>query len=220
MKCPHCGVEAHFSWSSNRLLNRNAYISRIVLTGFCPSEECGRLVCVYKFPLEEHDDEDDWGQIFVEPVAANRSPVPKEVPGTIAADYIEACNVLPISPKASAALSRRCLQGMLRAHGYTAKDLAKEVEMLLNETDTSKAIPSSLRIMVDAIRNFGNFSAHPITDITSLQIIDVELQEAEWCLEVLEECFEHFYVRPAQAAARKAALDAKLASAGKPASKG
>jgi len=31
--------------------------------------------------------------------------------------------------------------------------------------------------------------------------------------------FDHYYVKPAQAAARKAALDAKLTAAGKPLSK-
>ena len=72
---------------------------------------------------------------------------------------------------------------------------------------------------VDAIRNFGNFSAHPINDITSLQVIDVQPQEAEWCLEILEALFEHFYVGPAAAAAKKKALDAKLKGAGKPPSK-
>jgi hypothetical protein len=97
--------------------------------------------------------------------------------------------------------------------------LAREVDLLLNEPDSSKAIPASLRMMVDAIRNFGNFSAHPITDVTTLQIIDVEPEEAEWCLEVIEECLQHFYVRPSEAAKRKAALDAKLARAGKPPSK-
>ncbi|WP_457663909.1 DUF4145 domain-containing protein [Sinorhizobium medicae] len=122
--------------------------------------------------------------------------------------------VLSISPKASAALSRRCLQAVLRAHGYKTKDLAKEIDLLLHETDPTKAIPQSLRTVVDAVRNFGNFSAHPITDVTTLQIIDVQPEEAEWCLEVLDECFEHFYVRPARAAARKAALDAKLSQAG------
>ncbi|RWB77960.1 MAG: DUF4145 domain-containing protein [Mesorhizobium sp.] len=177
----------------------------------CP--ECDKWIIQIK-----GDTETDWTLIL--PRAASRNPVPPEVPRTIAADYLEACNVLPISPKASAALSRRCLQAMLRAHGYTAKDLAKEVDMLLAETDASKAIPISLRTVIDGIRNFGNFSAHPITDVTSLQIIDVEPEEAEWCLQVLEECFDHFYVRPAQAAKRKAALDAKLAAAGKPLSKG
>lgn len=55
--------------------------------------------------------------------------------------------------------------------------------------------------------------------MTTLQVIAVEPEEAEWCLEIVEEMFEHFYVKPAQAKARKAALDAKLAAAGKPPSK-
>jgi hypothetical protein len=157
--------------------------------------------------------------ILLHPQGANRGPIPPEVPANIAGDYIEACNALPISPKASAALARRCLQNILRAHGYKDRDLSKEIDQLLNEKDASKAIPSTLRVTVDGIRNFGNFSAHPITDTTTLQIIDVEPHEAEWCLEILEEMFDHFYVKPAQAAARKAALDAKLKAAGKPSSK-
>jgi len=82
-----------------------------------------------------------------------------------------------------------------------------------------KAIPENLRIAIDGIRNFGNFSAHPLTDLTTLQIVDVEPEEAEWCLEIIEDCFDHFYVKPAAAKARKAALDAKLLAAGIRASK-
>jgi hypothetical protein len=111
------------------------------------------------------------------------------------------------------------LQTILREHSYKARDLAKEIDLLLGETDPAKAIPESLRLTVDSIRNFGNFSAHPVTDLTTLQIIDVEPEEAEWCLETVEEMFRHFYTRPAQAKARKAALDAKLAAAGKPPSR-
>ncbi|WP_413711310.1 DUF4145 domain-containing protein [Rhizobium sp. Rhizsp82] len=188
-------------------------------SALCPSEACRKLVVYYCANAEKKHDDENWTVRLIEPLGANRGPVPPVVPSIIAGDYVEACNVLPISPKASAALSRRCLQAMLRAHGYIAKDLAKEVDLLLNEPDSSKAIPASLRMMVDAIRNFGNFSAHPITDVTTLQIIDVEPEEAEWCLEVIEECFQHFYVRPSEAAKRKAALDAKLARAGKPPSK-
>ena len=137
----------------------------------------------------------------------------------IATDYIEACQVLPLNAKASAAQARRCLQAMLHAHGYRDKDLAKEVQHLLDETDPRKVLPRPIHETVDAIRNFGNFSAHPITDITSLQVIDVEPEEAEWCLEILEALFEHFYVGPTAAAAKKKALDAKLKAAGKPKSK-
>ena len=152
-------------------------------------------------------------------MGSNRGPVPPEVPKSIAADYVEACQVLPLSAKASAALARRCLQVMLHAHGYRDKNLAKEVQQLLDEKDPAKILPRPIHQTVDAIRNFGNFSAHPINDITSLQIIDVEPQEAEWCLEIIENLFEHFYVGPAVAAAKKKALDVKLKAAGKPKSK-
>lgn len=156
---------------------------------------------------------------MVYPRRANRGPVSEHVPASLASDYKEASEVLSISPKASAALARRCLQAVLHNNGYKARDLAKEIDLLLNETDASKAIPISLRETIDGIRNFGNFSAHPLTDVTSLQVIDVEPHEAEWCLDILDELFEHFYVRPAQAKARKAALNAKLAAAGKPPAK-
>ncbi|WP_210245791.1 MULTISPECIES: DUF4145 domain-containing protein [Alphaproteobacteria] len=156
---------------------------------------------------------------MVEPTTTSRGPISVHVPAFISQDYNEACEVLPISPKASAALSRRCLQNILNSLGYIAKDLAKQIDALLNETDPRKALPLGLHQTVDAVRNFGNFSAHPIDEKTTLQIIDVDPEEAEWCLEILEEMFEHFYERPAVAAAKKAALDAKLAAAGKPPSK-
>jgi hypothetical protein len=89
----------------------------------------------------------------------------------------------------------------------------------LKETDPNKILPYKLRVTVDGIRNFGNFSAHPIDDKTTLQVIDVEPHEAEWCIETIEELFEHFYVAPAAAKAKKAQLDAKLKAAGKPLSK-
>lgn len=141
------------------------------------------------------------------------------MPPDIKEDYEEVCSVLPVSHEASAALSRRCLQAILRQRGYTQRDLAKQIDALLSEPNPMKAIPTALRQTVDAIRNFGNFSAHPAADQTTLQVVAVDPGEAEWCLDILEEMFDHYYVKPAQAAARKAALDAKLAAAGKPRSK-
>ena len=47
----------------------------------------------------------------------------------------------------------------------------------------------------------------------------VEPGEAEWTLDVLDGLFDFYYVQPAVLAARKAALNAKLASAGKPPTK-
>lgn len=216
MKCPHCTVEFFEDWNEGAISRDRSGYYPVANSRACRCPACKQVVIDIAL-LDDEGEETEWWAVY--PIGANRGPVPAEVPISVAADYVEACNVLPISAKASAALSRRCLQAMLRAHGYTAKDLAKEIDLLLNESDTRKAIPETLRVTIDGVRNFGNFSAHPITDLTSLQIIDVEEHEAEWCLEILEECFQHFYVRPAAANARKAALDAKLQQAGKPASK-
>lgn len=184
-------------------------------TAFCPG--CKQWIIEAGLADGQQNPVGQWRQVH--PIGANRGPVPLQVPAPIAMDYIEACNVLPISPKASAALSRRCLQNMLRAGGYKDKDLAREIDQLLAEPDPRKALPHKLRETIDAIRNFGNFSAHPIDDKTTLQVIDVDPEEAEWCLEVIEELFDHFYVGPAAAAAKKAALNAKLAAGGKPPAK-
>jgi hypothetical protein len=219
MKCPHCGINIHSNWQEQYLLRDQRGLSDksgiwFYRTAVCPGCEnatidIGQSIDAMGNKL--------WAQVY--PSGAHRGPVPSEVPERITKDYVEACSVLPISAKASAALSRRCLQNMLRSHGYTAKDLAKEIDLLLNETDPLKALPIRLRETIDAIRNFGNFAAHPNEDKATLEIIEVEPHEAEWCLETIEELFEHFYVGPAVAAAKKAALNAKLAAGGKPPAK-
>ena len=48
---------------------------------------------------------------------------------------------------------------------------------------------------VDAIRNIGNFAAHPLKDMTTGIIANVEPGEAEWSLDVLEALFDFVYHR-------------------------
>jgi Domain of unknown function (DUF4145) len=238
MKCPHCGIEFHDNWVEGSVERGTYYPSAGVPyppdglpieTGWqyrtAECSKCSKLTIELSPPPKRHPvyqegevlEARQWRQVH--PVESNRGPVPPQVSKPIAADYVEACQVLPLSAKASAALARRCLQAMLHAHGYKDNNLAKEVQQLLDEKDLTKVLPRPVHKTVDAIRQFGNFAAHPIDDKTSLQVIEVEPQEAEWCLEILEALFEHFYVAPATAAAKKAALDAKLKAAGKPQSK-
>jgi hypothetical protein len=105
-----------------------------------------------------------------------------------------------LSAQASAALSRRCLQHLLRTYGgATKKDLADQIQ----EVIASNHLPSSLSSQLDAVRNIGNFAAHPQKSTSSGEILSVEPQEAEWNLDVLEELFDHYFVKPAKAKARK-----------------
>lgn len=135
------------------------------------------------------------------------------MPAEFTADYKEACLVLADSPKASAALSRRCLQHLLREKAKVKpSDLANEIQEVLD----SHVLPSDVANDLDAVRNIGNFSAHPIKSTHTGEIVNVAPGEAEWTLNVLEELFDFYFVRPARSAAKRAALNTKLADAGKP----
>ena len=151
--------------------------------------------------------------IAVRPFGTNRPPCPQEVPENIASDYREACLVFPFSAKASAALSRRCLQNLLRdAAKVKPSDLSKEIQEVID----SGKLPSQLSDSIDAIRNIGNFAAHPVKSKSTGEIVDVEPEEAEWNLDVLESLFDFYYVQPAKIASKRNALNAKLLETGKP----
>jgi hypothetical protein len=222
MKCPHCTISIHESWNTNQIFSRGAD-GQAATTNWrvqcmsCP--DCKKSILRYGLCQTGPNwikDPGSWSQFH--PSDSSRT-LPKEVPPDIAKDYSEAAKVLQQSPKASAALSRRCLQSVLRYAGYEQKDLSKQIDAVLGETEGSKTLPSGVHMIVDAVRNFGNFAAHKITDQTTLQIIDVEPVEAEYCLDVLDSAFDHYYVKPAQAKAIKEALNAKLAAANKPPAK-
>jgi Domain of unknown function (DUF4145) len=154
----------------------------------------------------------DAREMMVWPKGISRAPLPKEVPPTIAEDYKEACLVLSDSPKASAALSRRCLQNLLRTaaevkHG----DLNFEIQQVID----SGKLPSTIAENIDAIRNIGNFAAHPNKSKSTAEIVSVEPDEAEWNLDVLESLFDVYFVQPARAKAKRDALNKKLTDAGK-----
>jgi len=150
---------------------------------------------------------------LVNPKASGRSPLSSEVSEKYADDYSEACLVLADSAKASAALSRRCLQLLVRDEAKVKhQDLFKEIQELLDRG----TLPSHIAESLDAVRNIGNFAAHPIKSRSTGEIVPVEPGEAEWNLDVLESLFDYYFVSPARLKARKDALNKKLTDAGKP----
>jgi len=145
------------------------------------------------------------------PVAPTRA-IPPEVVDPYRQDFVEGCTILRYSPKASAALSRRCMQAVLRDKaGTTKKDLYDQIEEVIN----SGKVPSHVAGDLHAVRVIGNFAAHTMKSTTSGGIVDVEPGEAEWNLEVLESLFDFYFVEPTKSAHRKAALNKKLREAGK-----
>ena len=229
MKCPHCLVEFHDEKEIipvGKDINGDWAIEKYD----CPNPTCKKSI-LHLINAQIQQDRQVWkwhilhgpqGQELVtkreliKPRGSSRPPVPKEVPQDIADDYTEACIVLPDSTKASAALSRRCLQHLLRiSAGIKKGDLANEIQQLLD----SNQLPSHLAESIDAVRNLGNFAAHPLKSSSTGQIIAVEPGEAEWTLEVLEMLFDFYYVQPERTRQRRATLNTKLGDTGKPSMK-
>lgn len=69
---------------------------------------------------------------------------------------------------------------------------------------------------IDAVRNIGNFAAHPSKSTATGEIADVEPGEADWNLDVLESLFEFYFIQPAQTRRKKDELIKKLEEYGKP----
>lgn len=215
MKCPHCRVAIHPEFAAD-WVRGGAAVGREdhgtttwwVKSMECPS--CHKAILL----LDKHQSNDRKDVItsMIYPRGHTRANASPEVPEDLGEDFNEAVAVLGDSPKASAALSRRCLQNLLKSQGYIQYDLVKAIDALL----ASRSLPSSLAGNVDAIRNIGNFAAHPMKDTNSGAILPVEPHEAEWNLDVLEGLFDFYFVQPAKDQAKIAALNAKLAAAGKP----
>lgn len=207
-KCPHCNTVVQFATAG--ITNGQHHIgvgteSQSLDLAICKCPQCNKIIISATTKLDDKPVE-----VLLWPQSTGRPPVPEDVPSHIARDYTEAAAVLPISPKASAALSRRCMQAVLKeAGGATKYNLDKQIDEL------QPTLPSYLRNQLDHVRIIGNFAAHPEKSTATGGIVDVEPIEAEWNLDVLDSLFQHFYVNPAREQALKDGINKKLTSVGR-----
>jgi hypothetical protein len=219
VKCPHCR-ENFYDNPIGIFLGQDEEGEWFVVMHGCPA--CKKMSLHLQRANHGHHLQarvvQNWGSVWLEtlirPKGSSRPPCPAEVTlKHVASDYSEACLVLPDSAKAAAALGRRCLQNLLRDHvKVKPSNLSDEIQEVLD----SGKLPSGLHESIDAVRNIGNFAAHPMKSQQTGLILDVEPGEAEWTLDVLEELFDFYFVLPAVIQKKKDAFDKKLQEAGKP----
>ncbi len=218
MKCPHCLVEINPNFTE-MFLGKDTESFWSILTMNCPNSACGKMIIdlgsgeARRNQYNQPEGVKIAQRQTLRPFASSRPPVPPEVEAIFANDYYEACLILTLSPKASAALSRRCLQNILREKASVKKgDLATEIQQVMD----SRTLPSHLSESIDAIRNVGNFAAHPSKSTSTGEIVEVEIGEAEWLLDVIEALFDFYFVQPSILKAKRDALNKKLTEMGKP----
>lgn len=112
---------------------------------------------------------------------------PDYVPVAVRSDYVEAVTIMKDSPKASATLLRRCLQGMIRDFWDINKNKLKDA---IDELQTK--VPANQWRAIDGLRRLGNIGAHMEKDINL--IVDIDEGEAEKLAKLVELLIENWYV--------------------------
>lgn len=201
--CPYCHRETTIVASTNQSVNIHFYdsSSKEGLIGLqtefivCPNPECSEyIIKAFLYSAKNLGYNDyriikDKGPIFqwmLKP-PSSAIPQPEYIPLAIRQDYMEACAIINLSPKAAATLARRCLQGMIRDFwGISKSRLVDEINELQSKVD------SSIWDAIDAVRQIGNIGAHMEKDVNL--VIDIEPEEAILLVNLIEDLFQLWYV--------------------------
>lgn len=183
--CPFCGKEQAFRYSNDKFYIgyhlkyavRDPSTDREIFVLKCNNQNCQK-VSITSFC----DDK----QFDIEPEFTCKK-YPTYIPEQIRNDYEEAVSIIDKSPKASATLFRRCLQGMI--HDYW--DI-KEKNLNAEITSLKDKVPTSQWNAIDGLRNLGNIGAHMEKDINL--IIDIDPQEAVKLQKLVELLIEKWYI--------------------------
>lgn len=182
----------------------------------CPNPDCKKTTLSVelwaiqsKYPYNKLCSKKKW-QLLPQSIAQS---FPDYIPKALLDDYNEACLIKDLSPKASASLARRCLQGIIRdfwSDKVKPGRLANEIEQVKDEVDTMTWEA------IDAVRSVGNIGAHMEKDVNL--IVDIEPNEAKLLIQLIETLLRDWYIAREQ---RKSYLEAlvKLGAAKKAARK-
>lgn len=215
--CPYCNkgatiTDLNFSRCQHQFENNNKDGDSILVTEVivCPNEDCKEYVISGKLGpsiIVNHHyrmDSKNIRQLWNLKPNSLAKQFPSYIPVPIIKDYEEACLIKDLSPKASATLSRRCLQGMIRDFfGVSKNNLFLEIDAIKDNVDptTWKAI--------DSVRSIGNIGAHMEKDINL--IVDVEPHEAQILIELIEILIQDWYIAKVE---REAHLQSIISLAG------
>lgn len=201
--CPFCNVLSTITQNDIQQTNAFCYtdyskgefyhLKTYVVT--CPSQQCKKAE-IYTRKLSDKINGvgyhvPDYECIIkswnLEPEASIKI-FPDYIPEQILQDYKEAKLIVNISPKASATISRRCLQTMIRDFWAIKgeKSLHHEIEAIKDKIDTN------MYDAIMALKSIGNIGAHPEKDINI--IVDVEPGEAEELVWLIETLIEDWYM--------------------------
>lgn len=185
--CPYCGRAQSYSnanmlrsYAPNDCYNRQQDSTDVIIYHIrCSNVDCQKLIITGRFFMSNE-------QFDISPQHVHKT-YPDYIPEQIRDDYIEAADIIELSPKAAATLFRRCLQGMI--HDFWdihEKNLNAEI------TELQDRIPPSMWKALDGIRKIGNIGAHMEQDVNL--IVDIDISEAKKLQKLIELLFDKWYI--------------------------
>ncbi|MFC1833295.1 DUF4145 domain-containing protein [Thermodesulfobacteriota bacterium] len=204
-QCPHCLVALNFEAAGGNasFLAEDGVSHWTLAKAVCPA--CNRLILYLKQQSLQR-----WEMIYPRRFTV---PCPPGVPEAIAEDYKEVCLVLNDSPKASVALSRRCVQNILeQVAGIPPGQLAPQIDKVIE----SRQLPPNITKELDAIRNIGMFAVHPKRSQSSGEIVSATREEAKWCISIIYSMLSYYFMALPESERRIDSLNKKLQDMGKP----
>lgn len=193
-QCPFCGItmpkiretlrELRINFYDHSIESWDAHTPYMYIQIYrCPNESCRKESVLIS---GQNGYIDNRTVLVYPPSTAKRFP--PYVPKAIRSDYEEACAILHRSPKASATLARRCLQGMIRDFwGIKRARLVDEVKELQDK------VPTNQWSAIDALRSLGNIGAHMEKDVNL--IVDIDPHEATALVRLIELLMDQWYVK-------------------------
>lgn len=201
--CPYCSQPTTITDSNTSAEqfefacgNKDGLLALTTTVVVCPNPKCREYAIDSKlYRTERRTQNGMYYTALVEPPLmswqlrpkSGAKQFPEYIPRPILDDYDEACLIVSDSPKASATLSRRCLQGMIRDFWNISKArLIDEIAELQGKID-----PTTWAA-IDAVRAIGNIGAHMEKDINL--IVDVDPDEAQLLIGLIEVLLKDWYV--------------------------
>jgi hypothetical protein len=204
--CQHAQVLAtsrmHKQWHRQRVQNWERGVPAVLVHSIvCANHTCRKLTLMAALSTVSRRGNDEIiNQPFVKSWTllppSSAKPQPDFIPQPIRDDYYEACAIRDLSPKASATITRRCLQGMIRDFCGISKgrliDEIKELRKRVNDGQAPSGVQPDTVDAIDGVREVGNVGAHMKADINV--IVDVDPHEAQILIELVELLFLEWYV--------------------------
>ena len=161
-QCPVCSGFSSHLWTYNPIDINRDYNESIKFIIIAQCQACNQFSIWITNEIQINIsrlvlDTSDATLTLIFPNVAEGVPKPNnDMPDDVKEIYIEAGEVLNISPRASAALSRLAIEKLVAHLHVQGKDLNTQIGSLV-----SKGMPIEIQQMLDSVRVIGNNAVHP-----------------------------------------------------------